>query len=290
MSLIAPKSSLESLDDSNEFSKCHGCKSRVHCVHSTLSLSMIEILPKNYITKIKIKAGDPIYRNGEPLNFLYNVRIGYCKVEYSLEDGRYQINHFALPGQIVGTDGLADGHHKLDVTALTDGELCAIEFKGLHRLMNSQIKIREIYEKLLSRSINNSQEHIFSLGSHSAEQRLALFLLNFYEHHRSLQIELSAFRLPMSREDLKSYLGITAETLSRCLSNLENIGCLEVNNRNISKINLKKLEQIINPKENFSFTKIKTNDSLQKLTLNDKHNSLVPNYVNLLPIKPIILI
>jgi CRP/FNR family transcriptional regulator len=49
----------------------------------------------------------------------------------------------------------------------------------------------------------------------------------------------------MNREDLKSYLGITTESLSRALTCLENKNCFCVKNREISEINFSKLVTLL---------------------------------------------
>ncbi len=228
---------------------CKNCMTKNNCLHQILDNQLINELPNKYVTKIKIKKGDPIIRNGDKLNFLYNLRIGYCKLEFSLSNGQYQINHFAYPGDLLGIDGIADGKHRLDVSALSDGELCAIEYKTLTDLIMLEPKIRYVYEKMLSQSVNNVEEHLFSLGSHSAEQKLAFFLLNFHNRQKQLNIDLRMMRLPMSREDLKSYLGMTSETLSRSFAFLERNNFLEVKNRNINNIDYERLTQFVEQKE-----------------------------------------
>jgi CRP/FNR family transcriptional regulator len=252
---------------------CKNCMTKNNCLHQILDNQLINELPNKYVTKIKIKKGDPIIRNGDGLNFLYNLRIGYCKLEFSLSNGQYQINHFAYPGDLLGIDGIADGRHRLDVSALSDGELCAIEYKTLTDLIMSEPKIRYVYEKMLSRSINLIEEHLFSLGSHSAEQKLAFFLLNFHNRQKELNIDLRMMRLPMSREDLKSYLGMTSETLSRSFAFLERNNFLEVKNRNISNINYERLAQFVEQKEKIAYVRNEQNSHRQ----NPLFASSIPN-------------
>lgn len=228
---------------------CSNCKTKNNCLHHYLDHDFISRLPGKYVTKVKMKKGDPIIRNGDPLHHLYNVRIGYCKLEFSLSDGQYQINHFAFPGDLLGIDGIAEKKHRLDITALSDGELCIIEFNTLTKLIDSEPEIRNIFDTILGRTINRFEEHLFSLGSHSAEQKLAFFLLDFHKRQKQLNIDLRMMRLPMSREDLKSYLGMTSETLSRSFAFLEKNNYLQVKNRNISNINYDRLSQLIEHKE-----------------------------------------
>jgi CRP/FNR family transcriptional regulator len=121
-------------------------------------------------------------------------------------------------------------------------------FKLLFHI-DSEPEIRNIFDTILGRTINQFEEHLFSLGSHSAEQKLAFFLLDFHKRQKQLNIDLRMMRLPMSREDLKSYLGMTSETLSRSFAFLEKNNYLQVKNRNISNINYDRLSQLIEHKE-----------------------------------------
>lgn len=231
---------------------CKSCVAKNNCLHQFLDADFLNHLPVKYITKVKMKRGDPIIRNGDPLNYLYNLRIGYCKLEFSLSNGQYQINHFAFPGDLLGIDGIAERKHRLDITALSDGELCMIEFNIFNQLVATESKIRSIFDTILGRSINRIEEHLFSLGSHSAEQKLAFFLLDFHKRQKQLNIDLRMMRLPMSREDLKSYLGMTSETLSRSFAFLERNGYLQVRNRNLSNIDYDRLSLLIEQREKIS--------------------------------------
>ncbi len=51
--------------------------------------------------------------------------------------------------------------------------------------------------------------------------------------------------LPMNREELRSYLGMTLETLSRCFTYLERKGYILVRNRVITFLEPEKLEQFL---------------------------------------------
>jgi CRP/FNR family transcriptional regulator len=49
----------------------------------------------------------------------------------------------------------------------------------------------------------------------------------------------------MNRDELKSYLGVTTESLSRAFSSLEKKKYFKVKNREISEINFKKLNELL---------------------------------------------
>lgn len=228
-------------------SPCVSCVSRSACLHKNFDQIQLENLTAQYVQKIKIKSGDHIFHNGDPIHALYNVRVGFLKLEYSLPNGHHQVNEFATQGKLIGADGIADGKHHLDAIAITDGEVCSIDFNRIQSLMKTEAVLQEAIEHSMSKEMNRTQEHLFSLGSHSTEQKIAHFLIDLHHKLGDTYSQLDSLRLPMSREDLKSYLGMTSESLSRGLSSLESNHYLKVRNREISSINYEKLKELLEP-------------------------------------------
>ena len=226
-------------------SLCTHCMTRSLCLHDHLKPHDLETLTSQYTHKLKMKKGDPIFHNGDPIHSLYTVRVGFVKVEYCLPNGQHQVNHFATNGDLIGADGIANGKHRLDAIALTDGELCSINFARIQTLMRENIALQKALECAMSRELNNTQEHLFSLGSHCVEQKLAFFLLHLHHKLGALHSSLRAVRLPMNRDELKSYLGVTTESLSRAFTNLEKKGYLKVRNKEISAIDFERLKKLL---------------------------------------------
>ena len=226
-------------------SPCTSCVSRSMCLHDHLDFENLDFITSQYTQKVKIKAGDPIFRNGDSIHSLYTVRVGFIKIEYCLPNGHHQVNHFATNGDLIGTDGIANGKHQLDATALTDGELCSLNFNRIQLLIKDNPKIQKSVDCAMSRELNNTHEHLYSLGSHNVEQRLAFFLIQLHTKLGVMHSALRAIRLPMSREDLKSYLGVTTESLSRAFTNLEKKGYFKVRNKEISAIDFERLKKLL---------------------------------------------
>ena len=224
---------------------CIGCVSRSTCLHSSLDTQKLERLTGQYTQKLKIKSGDPIIHNGNSIHSLYTIRAGFIKLEYILPNGQHQVSRFATQGDLIGADGIADGKHHLDAIALTDGEICAINYTQLRILMNKEPILQKSLECAMSKELNDMQEHIFSLGSHTVEQKIAFFLIELQNKLGRINSQFNSIRLPMNRDDLKSYLGVTSESLSRALTSLETKKYFRVRNREISEINYKKLIELI---------------------------------------------
>ncbi|MFY8040465.1 MAG: helix-turn-helix domain-containing protein [Bosea sp. (in: a-proteobacteria)] len=62
-------------------------------------------------------------------------------------------------------------------------------------------------------------QHVFAIGQREARQRLGWFLASFSPGARELD-------LPLSRQDIADYLGLTIETVSREFMRLKRMGSI----------------------------------------------------------------
>lgn len=236
---------------SSPSSPCVSCLSKSYCLQKSIDIDKLANPNNQYVQKFKVKKGDSIFNNGDDHRYLYNVQIGHVKIEHSLPNGQHQITQFGMPGDLIGLDGWADGKHHLAAYALNDAELCSINVKQFHKAMDTDHSLLKVVEQLMSAALNHTQEHLFSLGMHSAEQKLVYFLIEYRNRLNHLHFRIDTVRLSMNREELSSYLGLTLETLSRCFTFLEKHGYITVKNKDIAFLDIKKLEQLLEPKSNF---------------------------------------
>ena len=87
--------------------------------------------------------------------------------------------------------------------------------------------------RLISGDISRDHGLMLLLGSMTAEQRLAAFLLSLSRRHQRLGFSGSRFVLRMTREEVGNYLGLTLETVSRMLSRFQREGLLAVQQRDV---------------------------------------------------------
>jgi CRP/FNR family transcriptional regulator, nitrogen fixation regulation protein len=110
-----------------------------------------------------------------------------------------------LPGDTFGVETMAK--HNFSAEAVTDVNILAINSDASNA---SQLL-------LMGRELKRAQNQVLLLAM-NAPQRVATFLLEMAERIRSRD----PMELPMSRQDIADYLGLTIETVSRTLTQLEN--------------------------------------------------------------------
>jgi CRP/FNR family transcriptional regulator, nitrogen fixation regulation protein len=169
-------------------------------------------------------ANSEIYGENEPADYLYKVVSGTVRTYKVLVDGRRQIGAFYLPGDIFGLE--TTDEHTFSAEAITDCKIIVIKRSTVVALAARDSEVAREMWALTARELRRLQEHSLVLIK-SAEERVAGFLLEMAERLPSG----GAVELPMSRQDIADYLGLTIETVSRTLKILENASTIEVAKR-----------------------------------------------------------
>jgi CRP/FNR family transcriptional regulator, nitrogen fixation regulation protein len=162
-----------------------------------------------------------IFGEGEPAEYLYKVMSGSVRTYKILRDGRRQVGGFYLPGDIFGLEFADD--HTLSAETIADTKVMVIKRTALDTLAGRNASIAQQLFALTGRELGRVQDRIMLLIK-SAQERVAAFLLEMAERAS----ESNVVELPMSRQDIADYLGLSLETVSRTLSALETAAAIEV--------------------------------------------------------------
>src|SRR5262245_29909663 len=162
-----------------------------------------------------------IYGEGEPADYLYKVISGTVRTYKVLSDGRRQIGAFYLPGDVFGLE--SGDEHTFSAEAITEAKVLVVKRSALVALAERDSDVARQLWTLTGQELRRVQDHILLLIK-TAQERVAGFLLEMAERRSSG----NAIELPMSRQDIADYLGLTIETVSRTITNLENAAAIEV--------------------------------------------------------------
>jgi len=162
-----------------------------------------------------------IFGENEPADYVYKVVSGAVRTYKILTDGRRQVGSFYLPGDIFGLQ-FAD-EHVFSAEAITDTKVVVIKRSALTSLAGRDASVSKELLNLTSRELQRMQDRVLLLVK-SAQERVASFLLEMAERACANNI----VELPMSRQDIADYLGLTIETVSRTLTCRETSCTIEV--------------------------------------------------------------
>jgi CRP/FNR family transcriptional regulator len=188
----------------------------------------------------RLKAGHALYRAGDAFDAIYAVRAGFLKSGFALEDGRHQVTGFHMAGEIVGLDGMGTGQHCTDVRALEDSYVCVIPHQRLR-----DPALQPLLRKAMALELVRGQGAMLLLGTMSADERLAVFLLNLSQRFLARGFAPSDFHLRMTRGEIASYLGLKMETVSRLFSQFRDEGFIAVQQKHIRILDAQGLRTVV---------------------------------------------
>jgi CRP/FNR family transcriptional regulator len=171
--------------------------------------------------KRRVRLGEFLYRAGTPFHNLYVVRAGMFKSILLDSEGREQVTGFQMTGELLGLDGIEKEICQSNTVALEDSEVWEIPFSRLEALCRQDPAMQRMFHRLMSREIQRDYLMMLLLGSMSAEERLAAFLVNLSQRLTARGYSATRFILRMSRREIGSYLGLTLETVSRVFSRFQ---------------------------------------------------------------------
>ncbi|HEX2942238.1 MAG TPA: helix-turn-helix domain-containing protein [Rhodopila sp.] len=166
-------------------------------------------------TVMRLAADRRLYTEGDEARCFYQVVSGTVRTCQFLSDGRRQIDAFHQPGDFFGFE--AGAEHRLASEAVTDCTVIAYRRRGLEAMLIEDDRLNRWFFNHAMSSMARAREHSLLLGRASAAQKVAAFLMEMSDRGDSD----TAVELPMGRQDVADYLGLTIETVSRTLSHME---------------------------------------------------------------------
>jgi CRP/FNR family nitrogen fixation transcriptional regulator len=162
-----------------------------------------------------------IYGENEPAEYLYKVIKGAVRTYKVLQDGRRQIGAFYLPNDVFGLE--AGAEHTFSAEAVADCKILVIKRSALVALAARDNEIARKLWQITAAELQRAQSRVMLLVK-TAQERVAGFLLEMARR----STENCEIDLAMSRQDIADYLGLTIETVSRTLTQLENSATIAV--------------------------------------------------------------
>jgi CRP/FNR family transcriptional regulator, anaerobic regulatory protein len=221
-----------------DFSKikatCANCNLQELCLPRGLNAEDMEKLDHVIKGSRPIQKNKHIFRGDDTFQAFYAVRSGSVKVYTLNESGEEQIIGFYFPGEILGFDAVEEHKHACSAVALETTTVCSIPYDKLNEVSSEIPNLQDQVFRLMSREITKENKLLLTISKRSAEERIATFLISLSSRFYKLGYSAREFNLPMSRQDIGNYLGLTIETVSRLFTKFQKNGLIKIDKKRVS--------------------------------------------------------
>ncbi len=160
-----------------------------------------------------------LFREEDEAISVYNVTSGVVRLVRSLPDGRRQITGFAMAGDFLGLS--LNTSWSFSAEAVTDVRACRFKRSTFEDFSDRKPHLMKRMHEFATHELSLAQDHMVLLGRLTAEEKLATFLLELKRRWTRVEgHEIGLIKLPMGRQDIADYLGLTIETVSRTINQM----------------------------------------------------------------------
>lgn len=173
---------------------------------------------------------EEIFGEGGRADYFYRILTGTVRLYRVLSDGRRQIAAFQFEGDVFGVE--ASDYRHLSAEAVNDCEIVATPRSAILRHAERN---GDFAHRMWARAVTDlaeAHDHMLVLGRQTAAEKVMSFLWDVAGRQGTGNL----VKLTMSRQDIADYLGLTIETVSRTLTQLERRGALEVQSARLIEI------------------------------------------------------
>ena len=204
---------------------CSACAVRAFSVCASLDKTEMDEF-EHLSRHVHFAACETVFAQEDMTTSFYNVLDGVLRLYKLLPDGRRQIVGFALPGDFLGM--AAAERHGFSADAIGPASVCQFTKAAFARFAEHRPNLLRRINELAVRELNQARDHMVLLGRRSAEEKVATFLVGWRDRLQQIREPSRVVPLPMNRQDIADYLGLTIETVSRTFTKLEREGVIDI--------------------------------------------------------------
>ena len=165
--------------------------------------------------EITIRRDQVVVCEGDPADYIFLVVDGVVRSCRTFQSGTRNILGFYFPGELFGS---TDQKHVLSVEAASDAMILYLKCSALLSIAARDSRVASFLLAVTTSELRRAQEHALLIGR-SAKSRVATFLLDMSRRLGKTKY----LDLPMSHQDIADHLGLTIETISRTITELERL-------------------------------------------------------------------
>jgi len=161
-----------------------------------------------------------VVSEGDEIRRVYMVNSGMLRAFRFLSDGRRQITRFLFPNDLIGL--IDNDSYSKSVETVVQSKLTSLSQSKLQEFISCNEGARLALQKETRNLLRRSNSLQVILGRLSSVEKLSCFILLLYQQKPLQQI----VHIPMPRQDIADFLGMTVETVSRSFTRLRRLGLI----------------------------------------------------------------
>lgn len=214
---------------SNCYNNCRGnlCVSKVPIFENLNNEELLEIV--NKINHMEYRKGDVIFNEGNLANTLYFINEGKIKLYKYTKDGKEQILHILSEGDFFGElDLIKPSKYRFNSKAIEDSKICTLTKSEMKNIMMSNPEISIKMLETVGDRLSKVESLVENLATNDVDSRMVYLIKDLMKKYGEKVGDNISIKLPLSREDMASYIGVTRETISRKLKKFEDEKLIKV--------------------------------------------------------------
>jgi CRP/FNR family transcriptional regulator len=231
------------VDDNN--TRCWDCPLRKTGAFSTNTPDEIDFIQGFKRRERTIPAGTAIIHESEQHEGLFTLLSGWAFRYRTLSDGRRQILNFCLPGDFLGLQEQMAVVSPHGVEALTDVRACVFEREELWSLYRGFPGLGFDVTWLAAHEEHIVDDNLLSVGQRSAQERIAMLLLNLYKRANALDmVDDDGMVFPVTQQHIADALGLSLVHTNKTLRVLQRVGLHQLSKGRLKLTNPHALERL----------------------------------------------
>ena len=207
---------------SNCCNNCRGelCASKIPIFENLNNEELLEIV--NTINHKEYVKGDVIFTEGNRANTLYFINEGKIKLYKYTKDGKEQILHVLSEGEFFGELELIKvSKYGFNSKAIVNAKICTLTKDEMKDIIMRKPEIGIKVLETVGERLSKVESLVQNLATNDVDSRMAYLLTDLMEKYGEITEDNISIKLPLSREDMASFIGVTRETISRKLKKFE---------------------------------------------------------------------
>jgi len=225
-------------------SQCNFCTIRKTTIFGDLHNDQLNRIER-FIREKHFSKKDIVYWQDDPVENIYLIKRGTIKLYKTQSEGRSQILRIEGTGGILGFDSLFSKTYLATAETIVESILCQIRADDFRRLLEHEPDINRRLLKAVSKELEKNENLLFTIGTITAKERLAYFLLTLFNSQCDCERNPKKINLLISRQEISEHLGMKQETVIRNLARLREERIVSIRGKEIIIRNQKLLEKTV---------------------------------------------